>query len=231
MNTFETWGEAITNSFQNIWSDFVGALPTFIGAVIVLLIGLSLAGALGKLVAKLLRLTKIDELVDKTNFHKRFEGAGIKFSFAGLIGWVAKWFLIVVTLLAFADILNWTEITNFLERVALYIPNVLVAVLVLTIGLIAGRYVHELVEKSIIASRLPTSASSMLGVVSEWAIVVFAVMAALTQLGIAAGLIQTLFTGLVAALAIAFGLAFGLGGRDKARDFLEKVSRDMSKRD
>lgn len=227
MNTFENWGEAISTSFQNMWEDLINALPTFIGAVLVLIIGLLLASALGRLVARLVRATRIDTLVERTRAQQRFQEAGIRFSISGLLGWVAKWFLIIVTLIAFADILNWTQVTNFLEDVALYVPNVLVTVLILAIGLVAGRYIHELVERSITASRMPTSAGSLLGTVAEWAIVIFAVMAALTQLGIADRLIQILFTGLVAALALAFGLAFGLGGRGKARQWLEKLDQEM----
>jgi hypothetical protein len=224
-----SWSDTITQSFQDLWDSVIGALPTFLAAIVVLIVGLALASALGKIAARILRVTKIDNLLEKFRLSERFSTSGVRFSITGLVGWVIKWFVIIVTLIAFAEILEWSQLTDFLTRVALYVPNVLVAIFIITIGLIFGRYIGEVVQKGVSASRLPTSSASFLKMLAEWSIIIFSVMAALTQLGIAAGLIQVLFTGLVAALAIAFGLAFGLGGRDKAQSLLEKLDQEIKK--
>ena len=78
------------------------------------------------------------------------------------------------------------------------------------------------------AKAAEVKSASFLGGVTRWAIWVFAILIALSQLGIAAQFMFTLFTGVVAMLALAGGLAFGLGGRDAAQKYLERLRRDIS---
>ena len=143
------------------------------------------------------------------------------------VGALVKWFLIIAFLLASVNILGLSEVGDFLAGVLSYLPNVVVAALILVIAI----KVAEVVER---ASRASVEAAGMrgafVGTMARWAIWIFAVAAALQQLGVATILIQTLITGLVAMLALAFGLAFGLGGKDAAAGFIEKVRRDLTGR-
>ncbi|MFH1112076.1 MAG: hypothetical protein V1712_03350 [Patescibacteria group bacterium] len=214
-----------------MWNQFAGFLPELISALIVLIIGLLLASALGKLAAKIISLAKLDDLLAKTGLSQKADNAGLPISLSGLIGWIVKWFFVVFTLIAVADILNWSQVTSFLSAVALYIPNVLIAVIILTVGLIVAQFVYNVVERGIKVSKAPTAAVKPLAALSKWAIIVFTLMAALIQLGVATSLIEILFTGLVAMLALAGGLAFGLGGKDKASKWLEAIEREISKKD
>jgi len=77
------------------------------------------------------------------------------------------------------------------------------------------------------ASKLPASSAGLLGTVARTAVIVFAVMASLTQLGVASDLVKILFTGFVAMLALAGGLSFGLGGRDQAMQWLDKIKKEI----
>ncbi len=225
------WAETITSAFQNIWVKFIGFLPEFITALILLVVGLLVAGLLGKLMARIISVIKLDDLLGKAGFTSAVQDMGVPFSLSKLMGWVVKWFFVVVTLIAVADILGWEEVNSFLNAVVLYIPNVLVAVVVLIIGVIAGQFVHGIVEKTLHVSQAPISASRPLAALAKWAIIIFAIMAALVQLGIATSLIEILFTGLVAMMAIAGGLAFGLGGKEKASKWLDAIEREVSKKD
>lgn len=225
MNYFETWNEAIKASLQNIWGKVTGLVPELIGAIVVFIIGLIAASLLGKLVKKIVNYTHIDKLVHKLGIAAKFENVGVHFSISGIVGWIVKWFFIIVTLIAVVDILKLTQITQFLQDVALYIPNVVVAVIILVIGLVIGQFVYQIVEKSSKASHLTSSVGDALAAIAKWAIVIFALMASLSQLSIATKLIEILFTGFIAMLAIAFGLSFGLGGKEKASKFLEGMGK------
>ncbi len=219
---FQNWGDAISQSLHNVWSQFLNGLPTFIAAVIVLIIGVLIASFLGKLVKKVLDMGKIDDLVDKTGINRQL---GTDISITALIAWVVKWFFIIATLLAVVNILNIEQVTSFLNQVLLYIPNVVVAIIILALGVIAGNFVYNVVNGTATASGMSKAAVDALSTISKWAVVIFALMAALVQLGIASSLIQILFTGFVAMVALAGGLAFGLGGRDKASKWLDKIDR------
>lgn len=225
MNYFATWNEAIKASLQNIWTKITSNVPEILGALLVLIVGLVIAAGLGKLATKLVHLTRVDMLFSKVGVAKKFEDAGVKFSVSGVVGWIVKWFFIIVTLIAVVDILKLEQVTKFLQDVALYIPNVIVAVIILVIGLVIGQFAFQIVEKSSKASHLTETAGDALAALAKWSIVIFALLASLTQLSIATDLIKILFTGFVATLAIALGLAFGLGGKDKASHFLEHLGK------
>ena len=223
MNYFQDWNDAVVASLQNLWAKIVAFVPELIGALLVLIIGLILSSVLSKLAHKLVKLTKVDSLVKKIDASKKLEEAGLKLSFASIIAWVVKWFFIIVTLIAVVDILKLTQINAFLQEVVLFLPNVVVAVIILAIGLVVGQFTGDVVEKSTKASKVTKHTSEILAAVAKWAITIFALLAALDQLHIASDLINILFTGFVAMLALALGLAFGLGGKEHAAKWLDKV--------
>jgi hypothetical protein len=223
MNYFQSWNDAVTASVQNLWNQVIAFVPNLVGALLVLIVGLILANVLSKLAHKLVMLTKVDSVVHKIDTARKMEEMGIKFSVSGLIAWLIKWFFIIVTLIAVVNILSLTEVTAFLNDVARYIPNVVVAVIILAVGMVVGQFVHDVVEKSTKASHVTAHTAHSLSSIAKWAIVLFSLMASLSQLQVARELIQIFFTGLVAMLAIAFGLAFGLGGKEKAAHWLDKV--------
>ncbi len=224
MNYFQSWNEAITASVQNLWAQIIAFVPSLFGALLVLIIGLILSSILSKLAHKLVQLTKVDSLVHKIDGAKKMDEMGVKINIANLIAWLVKWFFIVVTLIAVVNILKLTEVSKFLQDVANYIPNVAVAIIILAIGLVVGQFIHDVVEKSAKASKITTHTAHSLSAIAKWALVIFALMASLTQLKVAPELIQILFTGLVAMLALAFGLSFGLGGKEQASKWLDKIT-------
>jgi hypothetical protein len=223
MNYLQTWNEAVTASVQNLWSQIIAFVPSLLAALVVLVLGLIISSILSKLAHKLVTLTRVDKLIHKIDGSKKFEEMGVKFDVAGLISWLVKWFFIIVTLIAVVNILQLTEVSRFLQDVANYIPNVVVAIVILAIGMVVGQFVHDIVERSAKASKVMAHTAHTLSAVAKWAFIVFALMASLTQLKVAPELIQILFTGLVAMLALAFGLSFGLGGKEQASKWLEKV--------
>jgi len=223
MNYFQSWNDAVTASVQNLWNQVIAFVPNLVGALLVLIVGLILANVLSKLAHKLVMLTKVDSVVHKIDTARKMEEMGIKFSVSGLIAWLIKWFFIIVTLIAVVNILSLTEVTAFLNDVARYIPNVVVAVIILAVGMVVGQFVHDVVEKSTKASHVTAHTAHSLSSIAKWAIILFSLMASLSQLQVARELIQIFFTGLVAMLALSFGLAFGLGGKEKAAHWLDKV--------
>ncbi len=222
-----SWQHAIINALLQVWRDFIDIVPNIIAAVIVLILGLFIASLLGRLARRVIDFTKLDSVLDKGVGLSKLQERGINVSAAGIVGWAVKWFFIIVTFIAVAEILKWGQLTNFFEQVALYLPNIIITVLILLAGLILGAGLKELVSKGVRASHFPDSSAGLLGTVAQTAVIVFAVMASLTQLGIAADLVKILFTGFVAMLALAGGLSFGLGGRDHAEAWLDKIKKDI----
>lgn len=213
-------------AFADLWSSVLGFLPRFLGALIVFLIGAIVASLLKKLVMRLAELLKLDLLTEKLEVKQMFEKAGIKLHIGALLGWIVKWFAVVVFLIAATDILGWSQVTSFLQEVVLFLPNVIIAVIILLVGILLANFTRRVVKSAVEAAKL--EAGDFLASISRWSILIFSFMAALVQLQIAQDLIRILFTGLVAMLAIAGGLAFGLGGKEHASHALTKLRKEMT---
>jgi len=226
MNTFDTWQDAVSTSLQGLWIKFINFIPQVLAALVVLIVGLIIAGALGQLAKKLIGYLNIDQVLQRFGIKQQLEKIGMTFTFGDLIGWIVKWFLIIAVWIAVLQVLNLDQVGNLLERLVLYLPNVVTAIIILAIGLVGGQFLYQVVEKAVVASTISNSSASTLAALAKWAVVIFAFLAGLTQLGIASRLIEILFTGFVAMLALAGGLAFGLGGRDKASQWLEALEQE-----
>ena len=211
---------SIAESFEEVWEVFVSFIPELIAGIIVFVIGWLIASALGKLVAKLVSLTPAETLLTETGVRAQGERVGVRLSAGALLGWLVKWFFIIVTLIAVADILGLQQLTLFLQRIVFYIPNVFVAVIILTVGFVAGEFIRRVVVRMLSAPNLAGGQPELVGTVAKYALITFATAAALIQLQIAPRLVEILFAGLVLTLA----LAFGLGGRDHASRWLDRVA-------
>ena len=225
----QTWGDVLIASFQQLWGGVIGFVPRLVVAVIVFVVGWVIAVALGKVVAQAIRSLKVDKALEGLGMGEPLSRAGIRLDAGAFIGNLVKWFVVVVFLAATVEVLGLTQVTTFLQEVVLvYLPNVIVAALILVVAAVIADVTGRVVAGSARAANLPSS--GFLGGVSRWAIWIFAILAALYQLGVAGPFVQTLFTGFIAALALALGLAFGLGGKDTAAKFLERLRSDISNR-
>jgi hypothetical protein len=220
--------EIIRSAFIELWASVALFMPRLVLAIVVFLFGLIAAIVLKSAVVRLIEMLKVDELMEKLEVKEIFTKVGLKLDVAEFLGWIIKWFVIVFALIAAADVLEWDQITVFLNVLVNYMPNVLIAVIILLVGTILSNFVYGVIKSAVRVANMESV--SFLAGLAKWSIIVFSFMAALVQLGIAEGLIQTLFTGFVAMIALAGGLAFGLGGRAHAAQVLEKLKRDLSSR-
>ena len=213
-------------SLLGMGESFAVFLPAFIGALIVFVIGWVVAGTLGKVVERLVRTMRVDHALQKIGWGHWFSEVGISTDMSAFFGGLVKWFLVLVFLMAAADILHLNQVTAFLNSILLYIPNVVVAVIILAIVVLVGNLVYNIVKGSTRAAGVMSA--TILATVSKWAIVTFGILAALLQLGIASSLVNTIFVGIVAMVALAGGLAFGLGGKEEAAMILRKLREEIT---
>lgn len=224
----QNWADVILFSIQNLWQGFVLFLPSLLGALVILFVGLVIAAGLGKIVEKLVDALRIDRLLEQLGLGKILERADVRLHSGRFVGVLIQWFFVIVTLLAVSDILKLEAFSNFLSEVLLYVPNIVIAVLIMLAGVVIAAFLAKLVRASVLAAKL--HAAHFLGALTKWSILIFAFLAALSQLGVASALINTLIMGFVAMIAIAGGLAFGLGGKDVAAAWLEKIHSEISNR-
>jgi len=222
----QTWSEVLISSFQQLWEGVIGFIPQLIIALVIFIVGWVIAVSLGRLVSQIIRAFKVDRALSAWGIEETLSKAGFRLDVGAFIGGLVRWFFIIVFLIASMDVLGLNQVNAFLRDVVLlYLPNVIVAAFILVVAAFIADTTKRIVIGSAKAADVPSA--NFLGGVTKWAIWVFAILAALYQLGVAGVFAQTLFTGFVAMLSIAGGLAFGLGGKETASRYLEKLRKDM----
>lgn len=220
-----TWADVLTQSFQNLAYGLVLFIPNFVFAIIIFVIGWLVGAGLGRLVSQAITAIRVDHALKLAGVDRVVERAGWKLNSGAFLGFLVKWFFIIVFLLASLDILGLTDVTTFLRAAVLtYLPHVIIAVLILMVAAVIASAAQRVISGSAAAANVRSA--NLLGLIARWAIWIFALLAALDQLGVTP-FIQTLFTGVVVALALAFGLAFGLGGQQAAADTIKHMREEM----
>src|SRR3989344_3995744 len=225
---YSSYQLTIVGSLQDLYDKVIAYLPNLVAAIIVLIIGWLLAMFLSKLVQKLLEMLKIDQLANQLGMDSLGEKMNKRLSLATFGGWLIKWFFFLGSFIAAADILGLSGVSSFLyQDVLAYAGHVVVAMAILLLGILAANFFGEIVSSAVRASGLHKAEA--LGSLTKWSIVVFAVIATLSQLQIATAFLQDLFTAVVAMLAIAGGIAFGLGGKEHASKVLDNIEDGLNK--
>ncbi len=220
-------GEVIAISLQGLYDRLASFVPVLVVAIVVLILGWLVGMGLGNLVQKVLDLIKIDNLANSLGLDKLSARTGKKLSVASFGNWLVKWFFIIATFVAAADILGLSQVSAFLYgQVIPYFGNVIVAVAIMLIGMVAANFLQGVVRHSLHAGGLHTT--DTLALITKWAVLIFAFLAALAELRVATAFVQDLFRAVVAMLAIAGGIAFGLGGRDHAKKTLDVIEKDLT---
>jgi hypothetical protein len=215
----------LVSSLRDVAGGVVDTVPKLLAALLFVIVGWIFGAAVGRVVHQLVEAVKADEWLAKAGVDKCLEKAGYKLNAASFFGWLAKLFFVIVFLMAAFDILGLTQVNAFLGQVLMYIPQVVVAAVILFVASIASDLLGGMVAGT--TKAVGSHVSEMLGTVTRWAIWMFAFIVALSQLGVAPQYMYTIFAGFVAMLALAGGLAFGLGGKEAASDFIRNVQHDM----
>lgn len=219
------WVNATGDSLRGLWGEVLGFLPALIGAVVIFIIGLIIASLLERVVERVIFYLKIDSIMRKAEVEGYLERANVRLNVGTFIGKLVYWFIVVAFLLASSDILHFTAFSDFLKRVLAFIPDVIVAVLIMLAAMVVANFLRQLVTTSVASAKLHYAKS--LGTMTWWVVIVFGFLTALPQIGISTAIIQSLVMGLIAMLALAGGLAFGLGGKEHASRFLSHWSDQM----
>ena len=208
------WGEALLTSFSAALAMFLSAIPRLIAFAVILIVGWIVASLIAKGVAALLRAVRFNDLAYRSGFAGFVQSMGVHTDSAGLIANIAKWFVRLIALVVAFDALGLPAVSQVLQQLLLWLPNLVVALVILVLAGLAANAVSSVVRGA--TAEAGFSNPNMLATVAKAAIWTFAIVVAINQLGIATTLVNTLFMGFVGALALAAGLAFGLGGRDTA---------------
>jgi flagellar biosynthesis protein FliQ len=209
-----SWTDAVMTSLAAALALLLGAIPKIIGFAVIVIIGWLVASAVATAVASILRAVKFNDLAQRGGFADFVHKMGIRQDSAGFLANLAKWFIRLIVLVSAFDALGLPAVSQVLEQLLMWLPNLVVALVVLVIAGIAANALAGLVRGATAESGLGNP--DLLATISKVAVWAFAIVVAVNQIGIATELVNTLFMATVGAIALALGLSFGLGGRETA---------------
>lgn len=224
MNSVTT---AVTDWSGSLWHGltagldrFANGVPTVLGALLILIIGWIIAGALAAVVTKLSRTAHVDTLADHAKVNDFLSRSGTRMKASDILGEVIKWVVRLVFIEMAAEQCGLTQVTTLVNGILAYIPKIVVSLLLLGVGAFLGNLLAGIVRGA--ASEAGMGNPSLLGKLASGAVMAFAIIAAVNELGVAPVVVNTLYIGLVAALSLALGLSFGLGGKETAAKLTEQ---------
>ena len=219
----------LTASITNAWESFavtvVAYLPQIIGAIIIAVVGVFLAKIVKRVLIKILQKLRFEKITEKAGVDEMLRKGEIEHTPSDLIGIFTYWFILILVSIAALDALGLPIVSDMLNSIFLYIPNVVAAIVVLLLGFLFGNLLSSVVRTA--AANAEVSSPDALGKVALYSIVIFSGFIALHQLQIAEDLMVSAFIIAFGAASLALALAFGLGGKDLAAEKLKKWSENQ----
>src|ERR671939_1079806 len=206
---------ALLQPLQNALSTFLSYIPQLIGALIILIIGYVIAKLLQAVIGRVLQGIGFDGWMERGGIKQFFDRAETYQTPASILGALVFWFVFIIAITMATDALGIPQVSVVLAQLIAYIPSIIAAILILILAALLANFISGIVRGA--------TGSDILASIAQYAIIVYAVFAALTQLGIAVQLTANTFLILLGAVALAAAIAFGIGGREVARDILKKA--------
>src|SRR5918998_6834183 len=200
---------------QNALGTFLSFVPQLIGAIIILIIGYIVAKVLQAVITRVLRGIGFEGWMERGGIKQFFDRAQSNQDPTSIIGKLVFWFVFIIALTMATDALGIPQVSAVLGQLIAYIPSIIAAILILILAALLANFLSSIVRGA--------TGSGILASVVQYAILVYAVFAAITELGIAVELTAPTFLIVLGAVALAAALAFGIGGREVAQDIIEKA--------
>jgi small-conductance mechanosensitive channel len=200
---------------QDALSALFSYLPQLIGAIVVLIVGYVIARVLQAVVGRVLQGIGFDRWMERGGIKQFFDRAETNQTPASILGALVFWFVFIIAITMAADALGIPQVSVVLVQLVAYIPSIIAAILILILAALLANFISGIVRGA--------TGSDILASIARYAIIVYAVFAALTQLGVAVQLTANTFLIVLGAVALAAAIAFGIGGLEVARDIVEKA--------
>ncbi len=210
----------LLDSMKESWQQILSFLPRVLMTLVLLVIGWLVAKLLRRLALRLFRLIHLDEMAEKAGLDDVLLQGGVRFTTATILANAVYWLILFAILLALLNTLGLGAAAGLIDRIVFYIPNVILAVMILVFGTLFARFVGGAAFTYL--SNIGSSAAEPISAVAKYAVLFFVLSLAFEQLAIQSQILIAGFQIAFGSACLALALAFGLGGRDWAANVLER---------
>lgn len=215
------WNVVVIDPVREMLARVAVFLPTLIGVLVILIIGWIIAGGLKSIVVKVLKLIQLDTASEKSGLGDVLRRGGIRQTLSELIGVLIYWLVMLLVFMTALNALGMTVAASLLDKVILYIPNVIAAVFIMALGIFFASMVGTVVRTA--SSNAGISQAKFLGQLTQTVIIIFAVVITLEQLNIAATVLSFSLNIVLGSIGLALALAVGLGSKDIAGKLMQEL--------
>jgi hypothetical protein len=209
-------------SLTSFWTQLASFVPQLLAAMLLLFVGWLFANLVRTAVMKLLDLLRFDSLAEKNGIEAFLKQGNLDVSLSRILAKLAYWIVIFVVVVTVANSLGLHMVAELFNKVVLYIPNIIVAILVLVFGVLVARFINRMVFAYL--NNIGVQGALTISTLAEYGVIIFVVFVALEQLAIGTTLLTAAFQIGFGAIGLALALAFGLGGREWAAGVIRKLT-------
>jgi len=218
---FDPWTQSLVNAMSSVWAPVAGFIPRFFGALVVVLLGFVVAKLLDTLLSKLLAKLGLDRLMAGTGLNKMLSKVGIQVPVSTLIGKIVYWFVLLIFLVSAAESLGLDRVSATLDVLALYLPKVLGAAVIMLSGVLLAQLVSSLVRGA--AEGVGLDYAAGLGRIAQGLVIIISISVAIGQLEVKTDLLNNVIAIVLISVGLAVALALGLGSREIAGQILAGI--------
>lgn len=215
-------------SLTSFWTQLASFIPQLIAALVLLFVGWIIAKLVRTGMLHLLKVIHFDVLAQKSGVEAFLRQGDLDVSLSKLLSNLMYWLLILVVVVTVSNSLGLQMVADLFNKVVLYIPNIIVAILVLVFGSVLARFINRIIFAYL--NNIGVEGALTISTISEYAVLIFVFFIALEQLQIGTQLITAAFQIGFGAIGLAFALAFGLGGKEWAAGVIQRMTAKKEKR-
>jgi hypothetical protein len=220
-----SWQVVLLEPARTILSQLGKFLLDIMLVIIILIIGWIVSRVVKTVVTKGLMTVKLDQLSDSIELDALLEKGGITYSLSELIGVICYWLSLLVTFMVAINAAGLTIAADLLNKIVLYIPNVIAAIFIMILGLFISTLLKNIVMTA--ANNAGVSQSKFLSKSVEIIVVAFAVFVALEQLKIGIRITELTLSIILGSVGLGLALSFGLGCKDLAAKYMSELIEKM----
>jgi len=225
----EIWRTAITDSFNKFLGKVTTFLPNLLAMITIIIIGLFIAWVLKKFLFRFLKAIQFDRVSERWGLPHILSKGGVTYSPADLLSRFFYWVIVLITLILGINALEVAATQNFISHFFNYLPHLFAAMIILAIGYLIAIFLGQ--ATLIAAVNAQMESAKILSCAVRWFIIILSLTMTLYHLGIAEKVIVAAFSITFGGIVLALAIAFGWGGRDLAKDFIEKLYKRKEETD
>lgn len=223
-----SWQVVLLEPARTVLAQIGQFLVNVLLVFIILIIGWVISKLIKTIVTKALKAVKIvDLLSERSGLDDLLDKGGITYKLSDLIGVIAYWLAILVTFMVALNAMQLTIAADLLNRIVLYIPNIIAAMFILILGMFIATFLRNVVQAT--ANNIGLVQSKLLSKAVEIIVILFAIFVAMEQLKIGIRITELTLSIILGSIGLGLALSFGLGCRDLAgkviEDFVDKLKK------